>query len=83
MARRELLHKSKLEGFKEWIKAQGWTIQALKGCYEVLRAVKPGEDTLILWTRNDAKEHYSVPDKWVSLIRMFINYERVQTKEEK
>ena len=76
MAIRELLHKSKLPKFAEWLTEQGWTIQAVKGRYEVLRAKKPGRDTLIIWTRLYAKEHYTVPDKWRPLVRQFIREEK-------
>ena len=72
MARRNLLHKSNLEQFKKWLEANGWTIREPKGFYEVLRATMPGKDTLIVWSKSAPKEHYSVPDKWVSLVRKFI-----------
>jgi len=75
MANRDLLHKSKLSLFAEWLTKQGWIIQSTKGNYEVLRAKKTGYDTLIIWTRSNAKEHYSVPDKWYALVRQFISEE--------
>ena len=76
MAVRELLHKSKLARFSGWLTDQGWTIQEPKGEYEVLRATKPKQDTLIIWSRMEAKEHLSVPDKWVPTVRKFIKSDR-------
>jgi hypothetical protein len=34
--RRDLLHKSQLAAFKEWLIADGWVIEEPKGDYEVL-----------------------------------------------
>lgn len=72
IATRELLHKSKLEDFKTWLIKEGWTIQELKGYYEVLRAKKLKE-TLIVYKKLNMKEHYSVSDKDVNLVYKFIN----------
>lgn len=40
MAVRNLLHKNKLEDFKQWLVECGWEIEPTKGDYEVLRARK-------------------------------------------
>ena len=61
MARRNLLHKSKLEDFKNWLEFDGWTLEDTKGFYEVLRASKC-KRKFILFSRLELKEHYSVRD---------------------
>jgi hypothetical protein len=81
MAVRSLLHKSKLPAFTDWLTAQGWTVQKPKGLYEVLRATKPDWHTLILWSRMDAKEHVSVPDNWVPMVRSFLKHDEKTTYE--
>ena len=81
MARRDLLHLSKLTDFSHWLISQGWTIREPKGDYEVLRATKPGYDTLIIWSKMDAKEHLSVPDKWVSTVRKFIKSDKLSNPQ--
>lgn len=68
---RYLLHKSKLEKLKEWLKNNGYEILPTKGTYEVLRA-KKDKNTVIIFTRENAKEHYSVQGKDIKLIREFI-----------
>ncbi len=73
MAYRNVLHKSKLEDFKNWLISKGWIIKIPKGEYEVLRAVKDGEKPLIVFTRLKVKEHYSVPDSHIELVYQFIN----------
>lgn len=47
-----------------------------KGCYEVLRA-KKSKDTVIVFKKDNAKEHLSVQQKDYRLIRQFIR----ETKE--
>jgi hypothetical protein len=46
MAVRNLLHKNKAEKFKTWLIEKGWSIEANKGIYEVIRATK-NEKTII------------------------------------
>ena len=76
MAERCLLHQSKLDLLKWWLSSRGYEIQATKGMYEVLRA-KKGKDTVIIFEKCGAKEHYTVQQKDDKLIRQFIR----ETKE--
>ena len=76
MAERCLLHKNKLDLLKWWLSSKGYEIQATKGCYEVLRA-KKSKDTVIVFKKDNAKEHLSVQQKDYRLIRQFIR----ETKE--
>lgn len=71
MAERRLLHKTKLEDFKNWLCSDGWTIEDTKGYYEVLRARK-GKRLFILYKRLDRGDHYSVMEKDVGVVRAFI-----------
>ena len=79
MAERCLLHQSKLNLLKWWLSSRGYEIQATKGIYEVLRANK-GKDTVIIFKKNGAKEHFSVQQKDHKLIRQFIRETREEEK---
>jgi len=73
MSQRCLLHKNKLEKFKQWLINNGWEIKDTKGFYEVLRATKEGRKTpLIVYTKANAKEYYSVMDKDYVVVKQFI-----------
>jgi hypothetical protein len=71
MAERCLLHKNKLDLLKWWLSSKGYEIQAIKGYYEVLRA-KKDKSTVIIFKKDNAKEHLSVQQKDYRLIRQFI-----------
>ena len=71
MAERCLLHQNKLDLLKWWLTSKGYEIQATKGDYEVLRANKD-KDTIIIFKKDNAKEHLSVQQKDHRLIRQFI-----------
>lgn len=73
MATRNLLHKIHLEPFKEWLIKTGWQICDTKGIYEVLRASK-GSKWLIVYSRANAKEHYSVRDVDYSTVERFLRW---------
>lgn len=75
MAERCLLHKNKLELFEWWLSSRGYDIQPVKGLYEVLRA-KKDRDTVIVYHRNETKEHLTVQQKDYHLVRQFINETR-------
>lgn len=72
MAVRSMLHHSHIEPLKKWLINDGWTIQDTKGFYEVLRATKDGKRPLIVYTKLNAKEHYSIDERDMSVIRAFI-----------
>ncbi len=42
------LHQSKFFEFELFLKFKGWTIHEPRGGYEVIRAVKKGENTIVL-----------------------------------
>jgi len=49
---RNILHESKYFEFELFLKYKGWKIQEPKGGYEVIRATKDGEKTIVLLQRN-------------------------------
>jgi len=74
---RNLLHKNKINQFKEWLLKNGWEIQETKGFYEVLRAKhKDVKGPLIIYAKNDSKEHYIVMRKHFSIVKAFIRQSR-------
>lgn len=75
MATRNLLHKSHLEEFKEWLIKVGYQIHDTKGPYEVLRASK-GSKWLIVYRKADAKEHYTVRDIDYTTVSRFLRARR-------
>ena len=82
MAERCLLHKNKLYQFQVWLESKGYTLQPVKGLYEVLRA-KKGKDTVIIYERNSAKEHLTVQQKDHWLVRQFIRESKEKEMNEK
>jgi len=76
MAERCLLHFNKLDLFKEFLTTKGYEIQDTKGIYEVLRA-KKNKNTIIVFKKDEAKEHFSTQSKDYYLVKDFIkNYKR-------
>lgn len=71
MAFRNILHKKRAEAFKEWLRADGWTIEAPVGQYEVIRARKGKR--LALFFEGHSKEHLSYADNLNGIVHMFIN----------
>ena len=83
MARRKLLHISKLNDFGEWLEEQGYMIlPTSKNPYEVLRA-KKDKDIVIIYCKASNKEYLSIMDKDYSLIRRFINESKKQTNADR
>lgn len=73
MATRNLLHKSHLEEFKEWLIKGGYQIHEPKTIYEVLRASRGGA-WLIVYQKSGNKEHYTVRDVDYSAVRRFLRW---------
>ena len=73
MANRNTLHINKLEVFKEWLIKEGWEIESTKGMFEVLRARnKVRKRPLIVYRSFNGKEHFSVDDRDMGVVRAFI-----------
>lgn len=72
MAERSMLHHNHIEPLKKWLINEGWVIQNTKGFYEVLRATKDGKRPLIVYAKLNAKEHCSIDERDMSIIRAFL-----------
>lgn len=73
MANRNTLHISKLQDFEQWLSENGWTIEKPNGVYEVLRARKISrKNPLIVFKKANAKEHLSVMDRDIDVIRAYL-----------
>lgn len=73
MANRCILHKTHLEDFKRWLIDNDWNLVDTKGDYEVLRAKKDGrQHPLIIFEKIDAKQHYSVMDRDLNVVKAFL-----------
>ncbi len=85
MANRSTLAVSRLDDFIKWLKTDGWDIQATKGFWEVLRAVKPGRKRpIIIYKRIDTNSgtelvHYTVENRDMGVVRAFLNDSKRQT----
>jgi hypothetical protein len=81
MAKRSLLHRSKIEDFKAWLQEDGWQIEKTKGIYEVVRATKPNRKPLIAYTRgNKEGEHVSVQERDESVVRAYARDRRREAR---
>lgn len=81
MATRALLHKNKLNTLKYWLVRNGWKVHEPKGEYEVLRATRKKRlHPLIVYDKLNSKEHLSVQDRDVAVIKQFIRESRGDSK---
>lgn len=73
MARRNLLHISKLEDLKKWLVKDGWELLPLSNNpYEVLRASKAGKQNPLIIYSGKSSEHLSFADRDMPVIGAFI-----------
>lgn len=80
LANRHTLHINKLDTFREWLVKAGWEIEEPKGCYEVLRARKPGrKNPLIVYKKAEAKEHLSLLDRDTGVAKAFLRDNKKKT----
>jgi hypothetical protein len=49
---RALIHETKIEKFKEYLKYKGWTIRETKNCWEAIRATKENNPAIVLYQRS-------------------------------
>lgn len=72
---RNLLHKSKLLSFIEWLDAKGITHRPPRGDYQVLQVwVSP--NWCVIYDRLAAPEHYTVDHRMEHIVRRFIQESR-------
>ena len=75
MAYRNLLSKSSGGAFAKWMLTQGYEQVPTKGQHEAMRFVSRDRcrsDTVVIYTKCNRKEHFSVQDKDCKLVRGFI-----------
>lgn len=74
MARRELLHKSRVAEFRQWCeKVKGLTTRDGRGPYEVFQILPKGSrNWQVIFSRNYMPEHVTVPEPLVPLVLNFI-----------
>ncbi|MBR5316013.1 MAG: hypothetical protein IKU44_04400 [Firmicutes bacterium] len=72
MANRNTLHMNKLPAFKEFLVSEGYEILPTVDIYEVLRARGKDKKTVVVYKRNSAREHVSIMDKDMWLLRRFL-----------
>lgn len=66
-----------LNDFKAFLLERGYKAHPVTNMYEVLR-MKNGKNTVVIYRRNSAEEHLSVPDKNLPLVRMFFSERRAK-----
>ncbi len=87
MAVRSKLAVSKLDEFKAWLAADGWTLEEPRDYYEVLRARKPGKKyPLIVWRRSDNEgggelTHLTYADRDQTIVGAFLRDQRKKKEE--
>ena len=72
---RALLHKDKLESFKQWLDCKGREHRPGRGEWQLLQ-VKHGSGWQAIFSRLDMPEHTTVPAPLVPLVRAFIRESR-------
>lgn len=73
MAKRNVLHISKLEDLKKWMVKDGWELlQLSNNPYEVLRASKAGRPNPLIIYSGKSSEHLSFADRDMPVIGAFL-----------
>lgn len=73
MAKRNVLHISKLENLKKWLVKDGWQLLPLSNNhYEVLRAGKAGRQNPLIIYSAKSSEHLSFADRDMPIIGAFL-----------
>lgn len=73
MAKRNVLHISKLEDLKKWLTKDGWDLLPLSSNpYEVLRASKAGKQNPLIIYSAKSSEHLSFADRDMPVIGAFL-----------
>lgn len=67
-----LLHISKLEDFKSWLKDQKIPYRDGKGEYQVIQVKTIKFGWQVVYRRKEATEHYSINAKLVSTVEKFL-----------
>jgi len=70
MSRRNLLHKSKIEPFKQFLISKGYTLEKSNNIYEAIRATK--DNKIISFYQKDTCDHLTATGRGISLAKEFI-----------
>jgi hypothetical protein len=79
MANRAMLHKAKLEEFKEYLNARGIGHRPGKGAWQKLQVLTPKYGWQCIHSRVDMPEHYTIQDKLTSLVWDYLKEKRKET----
>ncbi len=71
MAKKNLLHRNKLEQFKQWLIDKGYEPESNCGVYEVLRWSFGADMPMIF--NGSAKDHYTCNESSIRFVRQFIS----------
>ncbi len=80
MADRRTLHKTKLDDFKLYLDSHGIAYRPGKGDYQVLQ-VQTGKGWQSIYGKNNMTEHFSVQDKLMPTVRLFLNSSKKSKKQ--
>lgn len=85
MAKRNVLHISKLEDLKKWMVKDGWELlQLSNNPYEVLRASKAGRPNPLIIYSGKSSEHLSFADRDMPVIGAFLrDQKKLQTNADR
>lgn len=73
---RNLLHKNKLNAFKEWLTKENIQYRPGQGVFQVLQVALPKNQWGVIYDRITAPEHYTVTISMESLVRKFIKSQK-------
>jgi len=78
MAKRNLLHKNRVEEFGEWCESMGYVTGIPNGRWQLLRVDYPNASSpSYLYGRAHMSEHVTVPTALVSLVERFVKETRL------
>lgn len=78
MPNRNTLHLKHLDAFASYLTTRGFYPQPLTNCYERLR-MRNGKQVVVLYQRNAAEQHLTVPDKNMPLVWAFLRARKEAT----
>ena len=76
--RRDLLHKNKVEQFKEFLISEGYVLKDSNNCYEVIRAIK--DKNIISFYQKNTSDHITTTGYGIILAKRFIEAAKAHNK---
>ena len=74
-----LLHKTKLPAFIQWLRTSGIQYRDGRGTYQVLQVLTQKTSWQCVFDRHDATQHYTVAAPLEGIVRKFIKETKVTT----